>query len=894
MYRSKCSIGVSLPGLFALVLFTAYLATAACDDLPAIAGGVCGNRVLDAGEDCDDFPSDACHAPDTAHACRLNCRVAACPEGAACGVDGVCRTASGRMSAFPIGFDSPASLLSGDFDGDERTDLLLLGSETVLVSFDDQRRTSLVSLAVAPGFSAVSRINGDERDDVITYGRDELNVLVGTPTGLNPVPQLRVTPESASQRILSIAFQRGGRLEPLLIADGNLLAFPPYGEDLLNVGALAVSARDIAGPVPSLAPTNIDPCPAIVLAGDGAAAVHVYDICDSLASLGAYTLSLSRTVALPAPYLVGPTGVRVGDVDADGFDDLIIATRPVPGLDSEELLHVAYGLGRRSFQSRRRATAGVIADNIAASEPLPVPGERLLDVADLDGDAYLDFITDVGFTTSPLGPDGCNGEECIHYEFDSWVAAAAADFSRDGNVDLIAFPSGATSMRFFLGTGGGGFNPSTISVGAPNAEEGRLSVAVGDYDGDLTTDLAFTLQEGTGPASPRKAAILFGKAFGIPSEIQSTGLVGDFAELVTTSARFTRDSASDLLFRASTDEGVGVGSLIVGAVASGQRMAGTGASRVQPARVLSSPLLFPGLYSVEGRQAGVIALAFGAFTGDSSRQEAAALTLDLDDASGSDYRFWLPLVENRQSGLAIRDARESPIEAPAELFESLRALWMYTPLYSSMQALDLDADGSDELLIPDWHVTGSSLVFWVGRRTGGSWSFLEHRVELPPGSEAEILANQGGDDRHPNGLGPVDVDRDGRPDLVLQGWRPTGSVVYVVTNVGSETLSEAKAFVIDSSVNTAASSLYEFEFLPTAFINVDGDTALELLAASEGSLRFYDLGWAASTLDELTALRIESKEVARLTVADFDGDGISDVAASGEANVVYLGEPMPR
>ena len=59
-----------------------------CTDLPVITPGICGNGVLEPGEDCDGVGPEgaACAAPDEAHGCELVCSEAACPTGWACGL----------------------------------------------------------------------------------------------------------------------------------------------------------------------------------------------------------------------------------------------------------------------------------------------------------------------------------------------------------------------------------------------------------------------------------------------------------------------------------------------------------------------------------------------------------------------------------------------------------------------------------------------------------------------------------------------------------------------------------------------------------------------------------------------------------------------------------------
>src|SRR5579883_2961361 len=77
---------------------------ACCADLPSLDAGVCGNGVIDPGEDCDTYPvgpGTSCRPPgDPVGQCRLDCTPGsghACPSGWGCGTDAVCREPNGSF-----------------------------------------------------------------------------------------------------------------------------------------------------------------------------------------------------------------------------------------------------------------------------------------------------------------------------------------------------------------------------------------------------------------------------------------------------------------------------------------------------------------------------------------------------------------------------------------------------------------------------------------------------------------------------------------------------------------------------------------------------------------------------------------------------------------------------
>jgi hypothetical protein len=300
-------------------------------------------------------------------------------------------------------------------------------------------------------------------------------------------------------------------------------------------------------------------------------------------------------------------------------------------------------------------------------------------------------------------------------------------------------------------------------------------------------------------------------------------------------------------------------------------------------RVLTSPLRFPNLGADQNSFTSITALALGAFTGHADRQEAVALAVTargIEDLDEEGTQLWLTFIENRGAGLAIVDPRQAPFEFPPELSWSLEQSWaeFSTPV---MQALDLDADGVDELVVCSSQVVQGELAYWVIRRQGGAWSSEQHQVAVAGASDLAIRASSYGDGADEPLSGPVDVDSDGKLDLMARGGGDAGPFVVVLRNGGSGTLAGGTALALDPTVQAAA------------FANVDGDRALELVAVGERGVQFYDVDLLSGALEERTT-DIPSGAVSRLTVGDFDGDGITDIATAGEAVTVYFGDPESR
>src|SRR5262245_10700411 len=101
------------------VLWTAGL-LASCSELPNLATGVCGNHVLEPGEECDQG-DPSCGAPVSEHACRNVCPSGVtCPAGSFCGTDALCRTPAAAQTyhlTAPVG-DPAAQFQVVSFGGE--------------------------------------------------------------------------------------------------------------------------------------------------------------------------------------------------------------------------------------------------------------------------------------------------------------------------------------------------------------------------------------------------------------------------------------------------------------------------------------------------------------------------------------------------------------------------------------------------------------------------------------------------------------------------------------------------------------------------------------------------------------------------------------------------------
>ena len=73
-----------------------------CADLPTIPAGVCGNSIVEEGEDCDTVSTkgaeSVCRPATVTGQCHYDCAdTNKCPQGFGCGTDKICRAAKGTF-----------------------------------------------------------------------------------------------------------------------------------------------------------------------------------------------------------------------------------------------------------------------------------------------------------------------------------------------------------------------------------------------------------------------------------------------------------------------------------------------------------------------------------------------------------------------------------------------------------------------------------------------------------------------------------------------------------------------------------------------------------------------------------------------------------------------------
>jgi hypothetical protein len=207
----------------------------------------------------------------------------------------------------------------------------------------------------------------------------------------------------------------------------------------------------------------------------------------------------AQTIALP-----GATAAAAGDFDADGFDDLAVATASAQGLVLFENVVDPASSSRRML----------------AAPPLALGGEGLANdvvAVDLDRDGDLDIVTAAGsgapnraflntsgaFTSVSLGDDAVDAR-----------AVTAGDINGDAFVDLVFASAGTSTVLINSGTGavfrratGIGPHAARDAVLVDLLGDGLPELVVADADGDAAVysntggTFALAARLTTGPTS---------------------------------------------------------------------------------------------------------------------------------------------------------------------------------------------------------------------------------------------------------------------------------------------------------------------------------------------------------------------------------------------------------
>jgi hypothetical protein len=842
-----------------LALALAALAAVGCRNLAEVRANVCGNRVVEEGETCDGVPADSCLPPGAAGECHFDCSLAidgtrqACPAGSGCDIGGVCREATGNYVATNTRItDNATSVIAADFDGDGRADVMsqeslsvLSGSKFRLNFFGRDGAPSQRWISARPVISlAVGQVSDDARADVV-FADARVGLLLGQPD------RTLISDTYSSYFLPNIRIRVAGPVSTAVLDDSVallILAESPDGLELrrpdsgtaslLPIASVpAEHVSDLAGELVEgdlFAGDASDPCVDTAMALRGASEARVFSVCKVDAETGAPVWregAVEHVVPLvpPTPITSGP---MIGDVNGDGHLDLVVGT--------EHQAYVAYGNGRElaAAQPWEARTNG--GDSLA---PISMP----LALGDYTGDGPVDLVYPGGFLVSQRALDGTLEYRNVGRGFgELWTAARVADLNGNGKLDVIAISDTKLDIEFWNGTGTTSLNPAVIPTQRPVRE-----LVVGDFDGDLIQDLAYT--QIVPPAEPTEVLVSFGTPAGVPMP----GVTAARASGVMQIGALDYDpqsQASELFIAYLQTDAQGV---------EGSAFAWlTGFDRHLICLVELTT------FSEDGSIGSMFALsvALGAFTKPGQRD---ALVLATYDLASDDVGLWLvPDLRNRT---------DQPRTLGWTLDPDVKPLRGSNPTGSELDVLmaagDLDGDGIDELAIAAPSADREHCRVSIARVSAADAEF-ELQSSEPLSLEAPC--------RRSGQLVLEDLDGDSARDLVLLlGGPDEAHTIVVFWNDGEGNFSEeASMNLLQGDDDPEAFVLYRptpGDRLRFAYVT---HTRLHVLRANQHGRGFDSASDVTSD--------IELEHATGVTAGDVDGDGIADLIVADSGDVVVF------
>lgn len=495
-----------------------------CSELPDINAGLCGNGILEAGEDCDS-PGDDCVQ------CGLVCADdgACSKDGFTCGVDDFCHAPSGEFEPDPsseVPFPSLGFRVT-DVDFDGYGDVVGLNTTALNVRYGDSMGALPDSYNVATpqlmGFPAVGHLEDRHVDDVILPTTDGLVAY----TGAFGVPSPRQFPLGGASDV------SGDRPTPYdaVHVDQTIALFgPSFGPNpKLSFGVMAITSF---GPVFEAEITDLcgTEAPASELMWRQHELVH-YEVGDTTYVAFTYTNTcVLRVRRMPAgfeiprgdprcPYLsqfpqsiqddcayevtsvTDPAFVSLAkqpafaDLDGDGCPSLMSNDGGLSGLLEYVGVDVS---GTCTITTSNTQTRPIAAQGrVIGSVPLGLSG----------------YTSDALVTTFGIYAFNGTAPEQLYTSDRPMERAEIGDLDDDGSLDVLLTSSLLPNFDVARRVPG---TPAFLLVRTPTVGAVEQTV-VADFDGDLRDDLAYVENLGTA----ERLSIAYGTANGLAPGIQA-------------------------------------------------------------------------------------------------------------------------------------------------------------------------------------------------------------------------------------------------------------------------------------------------------------------------------------------------------------------------------------
>jgi hypothetical protein len=236
-----------------------------------------------------------------------------------------------------------------------------------------------------------------------------------------------------------------------------------------------------------------------------------------------------------------PHGIAIGDFTGTGIPDIVVTNEGFFVHDQFQpgtTVNVLLGNGDGTFRPTRAFSTGVTPEAVA--------------VGDFSGNGRLSIVTaDQGFGSIPgdVGFLVGNGDGTfrppillgLSLNGGAARSVAVGDLTGTGKLDIVAAVEGGTNgVGVLLGNGNGSFQDPVIYPASPGTDSLPIHVALGDFNGDSKPDIAVQSFLGSGPGLD----VLVNNGdgtFRAPTEVTSGFGIG-----VMAVGDFTGDNSADL------------------------------------------------------------------------------------------------------------------------------------------------------------------------------------------------------------------------------------------------------------------------------------------------------------------------------------------------------------
>lgn len=429
------------------------------------------------------------------------------------------------------GFNFASAVEQADFNRDGKRDLVVAntGAGTISVLLGDGAGGYTVhgtyTSGTYPGSMEVGDFNRDGYDDVAVPNEANANVRVFLGNGTGTLTSLGVTPAGTTPRAVRTAdFNQDGRLDLAVVNTNSATVTVNFG---VGDGTFTapVSFAVPAGPWSlTVADVNLDGVPDVLVPSLGGG-TNVVSILFGVPG-GNFSTVFQSAVSIPTG--TSPSGVAVGDLNRDGWPDLVVSNTgganvsvhraTAPGLfqagkvdypagngpaavrladfNGDGLLdavvsndggggggvNVLYGNGNATFQTRVSFAAGIGSRNLTVGD-FNADGRPDLAVANVqsnDVSILLGFNGTTPYSGFPVtGPTYSTGGA-------NPAGIAVGDLNQDGRPDLVTANVLGNNLGILLGQSGGAFQ-SPVTYPVPNRP---VKVLLADLNRDGKLDIA--------------------------------------------------------------------------------------------------------------------------------------------------------------------------------------------------------------------------------------------------------------------------------------------------------------------------------------------------------------------------------------------------------------------